>query len=212
MTEPITFKNAPISVFQQAGMNGQPSRRLFITVEDLNTIPDELFAVKVSQSKNPELAGKSVFKYFSYKVDENAPFSALAPSGTTMATPTAETKAAVVAKLGSIAGAKFSVAINMNGKFANIATPDGTYTIYDDKEFPATEGKPGYYIKAGSLADVEITKGESQYGPYYKVALSTDMTPDELFVRAGKSKVWGAEAGAGAADVATDEVNDGGVW
>ena len=65
MTEPIVIKG-PISIFQTAGMNGRPSRRLFIDVKDLSTIPDELFAVKISQSKNPSLAGKFVFKLFRY--------------------------------------------------------------------------------------------------------------------------------------------------
>lgn len=210
MTEPITFKNAPISVFQNKGMNGGPSRRLFITVTDINTIPDELFAVKVSQSKNPALAGKPVFKYFSYKVNDDSPFTTLAPNGATVATPTSELKAQAIAKLAAIPGVKFSLTINMNGKFGNIATPEGVFTIFDDAEFPATEGKPDYYLKSGTIADVELEKAESQYGPYYQVRLSTEQGPDDIFQRGGKSKVWGATDGA--ADVADEDTNPGAAW
>lgn len=210
MTEPIKFENASISIFQQDGLNGKPSRRVFIAVEDLAAVPDELFAIKMSQSRNPELAGKAVFKYFSYKVSKDAPFSALAPTGTTVATPTAETKAAVMAKLGALPDVEFSIAMNMNGQFGNIKTPEGVYTIFDDKEFPATQGKPGYYLKSGTLATVTLTLAQGQHSEYYQVALATDSGPADIFVTAGKSKVWGA----GAADTtpavdagATDELS-----
>ena len=45
MTDTIKFSNAPISIYKSTGMNGQISRRLFIAIEDLNTIPEELFKV-----------------------------------------------------------------------------------------------------------------------------------------------------------------------
>lgn len=215
MTEPIVI-TGPISIFQTAGMNGRPSRRLFIDITDLNALPDELFAIKISQSKNPALVGKPVFKHFSYKVNENSPFSAVAPDGTTPATPTTEIKPAVVGKLGALPGAVFSLNITLNGTFANIATPEGTFTIFDDKEFPATEGKPGYYVKSGSHASVTITRAESQYGPYYRTDLKTNLTPDELFVKAGKGRVWGADnqggVDAGEAPEAPEASNEAAVW
>lgn len=215
MTEPIVI-NGPISIFQTAGMNGRPSRRLFIDVTNLAAIPDKLFAVKISQSKNPNLAGKPVFKHFSYRVSENEPFSALAPETTTLATPVSEIKAAVVGKLGALPSAKFSLNITLNGTFANIQTSEGVFTIYDDKEFPATEGKPGYYVASGTEAEVTITEATSQYGPYYRTSIKTSLSPDEVFVKAGKGKVWGAD-NLGGGDVAEPtatgaEVNDGTVW
>ena len=214
MTEPIVI-NGPISIFQTAGMNGRPSRRLFIDVKDLATIPDELFAVKISQSKNPSLAGKPVFKHFSYKVNENTPFSALAPDTTTLATPVSEIRTSVVTKLGALPGAVFSLNITLNGSFANIATSDGLYTIFDDKEFPATEGKPGYYVASGTPAEVTITEAQSQYGPYYRTSIKTALSPDEVFVKAGNSKVWGAGTQSGVTETAGEtagETNDGAVW
>lgn len=216
MTEPIRFENVPLSVYQQQGMNDRPSRRVFIDLTDIASVPDELFAVKISQSKNPELAGKPIFKYFSYKVNDNTPFSALAPTGTTVATPTSEVKQNVVTKLGQLPDAKFSLAINLNGKFANITTAEGPYTIFDDNEFAATEGKPGYYIKRGSLGTIELKKATSQYGPYYQVSLETKLTPDELFVRSGKGKVWGGSDAedeiAPQGEAPSQPVNDANPW
>lgn len=218
MSEPIVFPKVPISIFQSHNMNNEPARRLFITVTDLSVVPDELFAVKLSQSKKPELAGKPVFKYFSYKVSENTPFSPLAPSTATLQTPTSELKASVLEKIGKIPGAVFSLAINMNGRFGNIKTPEGVFTLFDDQQFAQSEGKPGYYLKSGTEAKVTLTQATSQYGPYYRVQLETEEVPDDIFVKSGRSKVWGAED-TGATGALTDadipaapETNEGSVW
>lgn len=218
MSEPIVFPKVPISIFQTHDMNNKPARRLFIAVTDLSVVPDELFAIKVSQSKKPELAGKPVFKYFSYKVSENIPFSPLAPATATLQTPTSELKAAVLEKIGKIPGAVFSLAINMNGHFGNITTPEGVFTLFDDQRFPQSEGKPGYYLKSNTEAKVTLTKATSQYGPYYRVQLETEEVPDDIFVKSGRSKVWGEED-SGVTGAPTDsnihaaiETNDGSVW
>lgn len=194
MTDTIKFSNAPISIYKSTGMSGQISRRLFITIEDLNTIPEELFKVKVSQSQSPSLAGKAVFKYFSYKINEESAFSPLAPEGTTTATPLGELKAAVVAKLGAIPGAKFSIAINMNGRFGNISTSEGVYTVFDNEQFAANEGNPPYYLKAGVRADVTLTDATSKYGPYYRIDLSTGASPDDIFQTSSRAKVYGQDS------------------
>lgn len=193
MSEPIIFTEAPISVFQSTNMNGKPSRRVLIRVKDLGAIPDELFAVKISQSKKPELTGHPIFRYFSFKVSEDTPFSPLAPTSATLQTPTAELKAQVVENLGKMAGAIFHIAINMNGRFGNIRTPEGIYTLFDDQQFPQSEGKPGYYLKSNTKATVTLTKSISHYGPYYRVVLETTAMPNDIFVKSGRSKVWGAE-------------------
>lgn len=213
MTDTIKFSNAPISIYKSTGMNGQISRRLFIAIEDLNTIPEELFKVKVSQSQNPALAGKPVFKYFSYKINEESAFSPLAPDGTTTATPLGELKAAVLAKLGAIPGAKFSVAINMNGRFGNISTTEGVFTVFDNEQFVANEGNPPYFLKSGVTADVTLTEATSQYGPYYRIDLSTDASPDDIFQTASRAKVYGQDSD-GVADTAAPAAEDtaGSVW
>ena len=44
----IKLVNKEISIFTGTGMNGDGvSRRLFVTVTDLNEIPEEIFAVKI---------------------------------------------------------------------------------------------------------------------------------------------------------------------
>lgn len=214
MTEPIKFINAPISIYQskERSRNGKPSRRVFITVSDLAAIPDELFAVKISQSRNPALAGKAVFKYFSYRLNDETPFASLAPNGTTMATPVGDLKAQVVSKFGQLPDAKFTVAINMNGAFANIKTADGTFTIFDEKEFPQTHGKPNYYVKTDTLANVEIESATSANGPYYRVKLETEASSNDVFVRAQRSRVWGAEDDAEDVAAPAEEENAGGAW
>lgn len=206
---------APIGVFLNKGnQNYSPSWRLFITVEDLHAVPDDLFAVKVSQSQNPELSGKVVFKYFSFKVNDDAPWSIHAPNNASLTTPPSELKAEVIQKLGHMEDAEKSLAINLPGNFSNILTGDGElYTVFDKKEFPQTDGNPGYYIKQGSVATVKLTEATHLGNKYYQVRLSTDLTPDELFVKAGRSKVWGQDGGSaapagyadGEEDAATDE-------
>ena len=203
MSEPIVH-NVPISVFQGHNMNGDPSRRVFIHVKDLSTVPDELFAVKISQSKKPELAGRAVFKYFSYKPNDEAPFSSLAPANTTLQTPVAELKALALGNLAKLPDAVFSLAINMNGRFGNIKTPKGTYLLFDDERFPQSEGKPGYYLKGETEATVTLTQAAGQHCSYYRVQLETEQSPDEIFVKSGQSRVWGAEDDVAVSQTPTD--------
>ena len=220
MTEPIKFENVEISVFQGKGMNGGPSRRLFTTIEDINTIPAELFAIKISQSKKPELSGKPVFKYFSYRTKEDQPFSIKAPESFNLSTPVEDIKDQAVKTFSAMKaadpkGVSFSVVVNLNGSFTNIDTPEGSYTVFDDKQFPDTEGRPGYYIKRGTKANVELEQATSQYGKYYRVSLSSNEGPDAIFQRAGHSKVWGQEddgASTGFDNAPATDENDGNVW
>lgn len=202
---------APIGIFLNKGnANYSPSWRMFINVEDLATIPDDLFATKVSQSQNPDLAGKVVFKYFSFKVNDNTPWSIHTPSGTQITTPPAELKQLVVDRLGNMEGVEMSLAINLPGNFCNIDTPEGVFTVFDKKEFPQTDGKPGYYIKSESLVTIHLTEATHLGNKYYQVRLSTDLTPDELFVKAGRGQVWGQDDGGAGVSAVADEESDGG--
>lgn len=207
---------APIGIFLNKGnANYAPSWRLFITVEDLESIPADLFATKVSQSQNPDLAGKVVFKYFSFKVNDATPFSIHTPQGTDVTTPPAELKQLVIDKLGNMDGVEMSLAINLPGNFCNIETPQGTFTVFDKKEFPQTDGKPGYYIQSESVATVKLTEATHLGNKYYQVRLSTELSPDELFVKAGRGQVWGQDdSGVGAGVGASDDgaVDDGSPW
>lgn len=208
---------APIQVFLNKGnANYAPSWRLFITVKDLESIPADLFATKVSQSQNPDLAGKVVFKYFSFKVNDATPFSIHTPQGTDVTTPPAELKQLVIDKLGSMDGVEMSLVINLPGNFCNIETPQGTFTVFDKKEFPKTDGKPGYFLKSESEATVKLTEATHLGNKYYQVRLSTELSPDELFLKAGRAQVWGQDdASVGASDdgaVDDGAADDGSPW
>lgn len=194
MAEPIVFSNVNISVFEGKGYQGKGvSRRLFMSVDDIANVPAAMFAVKLSQSPNADRAGKPFFKYFAYKLDDSQPFNSRAPQEITITTPVEEIKSFVLSKLGAIPGVKYSFAVNMKGTFGNIKTPDGTYTIYDEREFPETNGRPGYYLSSDTIATVRLTPAVSQGNEYFRNEIETTMSPDEIFVKVGASKVWGAE-------------------
>lgn len=216
MSKELELKNVPVGVFLNKGnANYAASWRMFIKVEDVSAIPDDLFATKVSQSQNPDLAGKVVFKYFSFKANDNTPFSIHTPEGTTVTTPPAELKQLVMDRLGKIDGVEMSLAINLPGNFCNIETPQGMFTVFDKKEFPQTDGKPGYYIKSESPVTVKLTEATHLGNKYYQVRLSTDLSPDELFVKAGRGQIWGQDnSGVGAGAGASDDVDadDGAPW
>lgn len=202
--------NAPIGVFLNKGNEHyKPSWRLNIKVKDLASIPDAMFATKMSQSQNPELAGKVLFKYFSFKINENTPWSTHTPQNTDLNTPPSELKQLVMDRLGNMEGVEMSLTINLPGNFCNIETPLGKFTIFDKKEFPQTDGGPGYYVKSESPATVKLTEATHLGNKYYQVDLSTDLSPDELFVEAGRAKVWGQDNGGSNAPVGVSSDADG---
>lgn len=196
----IKLVNKEISIFTGTGMNGDGlSRRLFVTVTDITEVPEELFAVKISQSQKPEKAGRVVFKHLLFRQPgETQPWQDLAPSGVTLGTPVAEIKQTLVNFITEKnLQLEFELAINLNGKFANITTPEGRFTLFDDAEFPESKGNPGYYLKRGTKADITLTPRPSKYGNvYYQVTLETAGTPDEIFVRGGRAQVWGQDSAA----------------
>ena len=203
---------APIGIFQSKA-NGpyKAGHRLFITVEDLESLPDELFATKVSQSQNPELSGKVIFKHFSFKANENSPWTPQTPQGTQPVTPPAELKAQVLEKLGNMENAEFRLTINIPGAFCNIDTPDGRFTIFDKNEFPDRDGNPGYYVKSGSVCNIKLTPASHMGNQYFQVLLSTGLAPDDLFVKSGRAQVWGQEdrGTAAGSSYESEDIDDG---
>lgn len=111
---------APVSIFPSSKLDGSPSRRLVLSVkpEELANVPAELFAVKVSQSKNPQKTGTLRFKYFAFKANDTAQWSDQASTNFNVATPVEEIKAAVVAAIGANPAATVQFTVNMPGKFA----------------------------------------------------------------------------------------------
>lgn len=194
MSETITLHNQPISIFPGKKQDGTPNFRLVMSTEtkDLANIPEELFALKVSQSQKPERRGQIVFKYFSFALTQESGWSDLVPQGLTTATPLAEIKNAVVTALSNRTETKVQFTVNMPGKFGNIDTPQGRYTIFDFTEFPP-DGKPGYYLKGGTIATVELKPSMHSGNPYFRVTLSTESNPEDIFVKSGRAKIFGEE-------------------
>jgi len=201
----------PISIFPATKVDGSPTRRLVVSVkpEELGNIPADLFGVKISQSKKADRAGKLVFKYFAFKVSDATPWTDTAPSNFNIATPVEEIKQAVVAAIGQTAGAKVQFTINMPGKFANIETSDGRYSLYDFNESP--DGNLGYYLKGGTVVTVTFTPAEHQGNQYFRLKLDANgQSPEDIFSRGGRGKIFGQDdaiGGAGSQQVYTGDAS-----
>ena len=199
---------APISIFPSTKLDGTPSRRLVVSVprDMLATLPEELFAVKISQSRKPDRAGRLMFSYLSYKL--NGAWSTFAPEKFTVASPLSDIKNTIVASFATM-DVEVQFSFNMPGKFANIDTPQGRYTIFDFNQFP--EGSPGYYLKGDTKATVTFTPATHNGNAYLRIALSTEFDPSEIFVKGGRGKIFGAEeeeANTGAVFTPQDDVDD----
>lgn len=172
------------------------SRTIFLhpKVED---IPENLFAVKVSKSTNPQKTGKLVFKYLSYRLDENQKPIDMVPAGIEMSTPLDQIKAAFVSKLTTMPGASISLNIGLKGKFTTIACADGNFKLYDEDEpefktdDPKTTGNAPYYIKSDAIVHVKLKGAMSkQANPYIQTTLSSTSTSNEILAKPQKGAIW----------------------
>ena len=193
----ITFTK-PVSIYPSQDLNGNPIKRLVVSgkMSELGDLPAELFGLKISQSKKAELAGKTLLKYISYKLNDQTPWSSRVPETLTVATPVEDVKTALVSAFASQPDAKFQLTIKLPGKFANIDTAQGRFTLFDFTEYP-TDGNPGYFLKAGTEVTVDLTPSTHNGNEYMRVRLSTDKNADDIFARGGRGQVWG---GGGAHD------------
>lgn len=208
-----------ISIFKGQGYQGiGVSRSMFLKPETIEEIPEELFAIKISQSKKAELAGKPMFKFFSYRIGENAQYTSSAPEEITMATPLAEIKNLVLTKLAPIAGLEISLVIPLKGKFTPVTFADDTFNIYDEDKFPSDDykqlGEPAYYLKADTPMTVTLKGVLSPHNQeYFQSTLATDMTSfDALQTKGGSGKIWSPDGNhtdaADAVDGAATEGDD----
>lgn len=205
MANTYVFENKKVSTSTTAkekSLSGKTQRRLHIQLDNLEEVPDFFFTVKVSQSKRPDKAGTTVFKYLTYRLKGSEdPAMDKTPAGVTPATPVSEIKTLFLQTIQAGAaqrGVELEVRLNVNlpGDFLNITTGDGEqYTVFDNKNFPASDGNPGYYLKYDTPATVELTEATSAFGPYLRVAMKTDLLPEEIFQKSGRAKVWGSEGG-----------------
>lgn len=184
----------PIYIYKTTTYSGDGGRKLVMNAEpkELADFPAALFKLKVSQSKNPEKAGKIIFKYFRYKGSESTPWSDMAPTNFTMDTPFETIKEQVVSSMGTNPNIKTQFDIKMPGNFANIDTSDGIYTIFDYNVNP--EGDLGYYFIGGTTVTVTFTPSTHRENFYYRLHLAaTDKRPEEIFRKSGKGRIFGEE-------------------
>lgn len=181
------------------------SRTLFLHPE-VADVPEELFAVKVSQSSNPQKAGRFVFKYLSYRLTEDQKPVDLVPSGIDMNTPLDQIKAAFVSKITNTPGASVSLNIGLKGKFTNITCADGNFKLYDEDEpdfktdDPNTTGNAPYYIKSDAVVHVKLKGADSKQGnPYIQTTLSSTSTSSEIFAQPQRGAIWSPDGAAASA-------------
>lgn len=193
--------DGPISIFRGTGYQGKGvSRTMFLTPK-LEEIPEQLFALKLSQSTNPAKAGKPVFRYFSFRFDENGKYENFAPEGISLNTPLSEIKNMVISKMGNIPNAQISINVNLHGTFTNVTCADGTFAIYDEEKFPSADsnkhGNAPYYIKGDANIHVKLKGAVSQGNEYLQSTLSTTATSNDIFQKVQRGKVWGEEDNSG---------------
>lgn len=227
-TKPLTGLvwgyDGPISIFRGRAYDGKGvSRTMFLKPERLEDIPEELFVVKMSQSKKPELAGKPVFRFLSYKMTKDGNFETGAPASFTPATPLSQIKQEVIAKFGQLPDVEISLSIPLKGKFTPVQFADDTFNIYDEKAFPSDDlellGEPPYYLKADVEMHVELKGVESSHGnEYFQSTLSTTATSNDALQQKGSTgKIWSPDGvhtdvvDAGQAPAAADG-GDGSLW
>lgn len=198
MSNTVVWKNVPISFFSRENSYGGQSnmqRTVFATVENLEDVPKELFGIKISLSKKPELAGKPMFKNFVYKMEDTDAWSSLAPKDATPASDLEEMKQKVIELFKDKPDARLAMSLKMHGKWGNIETSDGSYALYDDDHYVETNGDPNYYIKPDTRVDIHITPAVSHNNDYLQVNLSTDQSPDDIFQMRGHAAMqyWGED-------------------
>lgn len=212
----------PVSIIRGTGYQGKGvSRTLFLNQPKLEEIPEQLFAVKVSQSTNPAKAGKPVFRFFSFRFDPQSKFENMAPQGITLETPLSEIKAIVIGKFANIPNAEVSLNVNLKGRFTNVQCADQLIAIYDEanpdfqSDDPAKSGDAPYYIKSDAIIQVKLKGAMSQGNEYLQSTLSTTATADETFQARQVGQVWNPSGGAvgGSAPVNTPDAQAGqAVW
>ncbi len=196
------------------------SRTMFLHPK-IQDIPENLFAMKISQSTNQQKTGKLVFKYLSMRLNPNDPNDKpidLVPSGIELATPLDQVKASLMAKLATLPDATVSLNIGLKGKFTSIACSDGTYKLYDEDEpdfktdDPNTTGNAPYYIKNDAQVHVKLKGAMSKQGnAYIQSTLSTTSASSEIFAQPQRGAIWNPD-GASADVAAASQGNAGSVW
>lgn len=194
------------------------SRTIFLNPKP-EDIPVNLFAIKMSKSTNPQKAGRPVFRFLSYRFQENQKPMDMVPEGIDMSTPLDKIKEMFVSKMSTVPGATVSLNIGLKGKFTSIACANGTYKLYDEDEpdfkteDPKTSGNAPYYIKNDAQIHVKLKGAMSKQGnAYIQTTLSTTHTSDEIFTKPQKGAIWNPNNEPAAASPAAASAGVDPVW
>lgn len=213
--------NGTVGMFKgRAYQGGGSSRTLFLNPKpaELKDIPEEMFMVKISQSKDPARAGQPLFRFLTFRASEEDAYTDKVPKGVDQNTPLSEIKELVVGTLGEKEEMQISLRINLHGTFTIIDLADGTYDIYNEDKFPADDvmdrGEPPYYLRNDVPITVKLKGAENLGNDYFQSRLSSTLKADDVFQMRAASKVWGADdssTGAtydptGATEAGADEV------
>lgn len=193
--------DGPVSIMRGTGYQGKGvSRTLFLSPKSLADIPEQLFALKISQSTDPAKAGKPAFRFFSFRFDDNSKFQNIAPAELTMDMDLSIVKNTVISRMMNIPNAQFSINVNLHGKFTNVECADGTFAIYDEEKFanpdPNKSGDAPYYIKGDAIIHVKLKGAVSQGNEYLQSTLSTTQSANDIFQKMQAGKVWGGDEGS----------------
>lgn len=198
----IKLEDKHISVTKNYSAKGRKwSRSLRIDFDSVEDIPEELFALKISQSTNPSRTGKALFKYFrTYHVPEgeknavysDTPFS----EKVDIKTPLSKLKEAYVRYLAKNPELKVCVFIRATGNYLNIMLQDNLCALYDNnnligngkgnvKDNP-TIGDIPMWITRDLRADITLTYMDSKNEPgsfFYSIRLENqNLTMKDVFI------------------------------
>lgn len=208
----------PISLLSSEGFNNIGKSRTMILkpdVKELDQIPEEMFMVKISQSTNPEKAGKPLFRFLTFKTtQEETKFIDSVPQGVDQTTPLSEIKDKVVTALQSLEGAEVSLMIPVHGTFTVANLADGNFDVYNEDKFPSENkmdrGEPPYYIRSDARMTVTLTGAENMGNEYLRSRISSSLTADEVFQKKAEGKIWGEDESTGASQPAEKETGE--IW
>lgn len=208
-----------ISIFKGQGYQGGVSRTMFLSPKpsELKDMPEELFVVKISQSKNPERAGKPLFRFFTFRASAEDKYTDTVPNGIDQSTPLSEIKAMVVESLGSREEMDISIRIPLHGTFTIINLADGAFDIYNEEKFKSNDimekGEPPYYLRNDVDVTVSLKGAENLGNDYLQSRISSSLTADEVFQKKAASKVWGEDdTSATTYDATSEKSKEDDVW
>lgn len=209
--------DGPIGFARGKGFQGVGISRTMFLRPKLEDIPENLFAVKVSQSNNPQKAGKLAFKYLTYRLNENEKPNDLVPSGIDLTTELKDIKSMFLAKLANMPGVVFSLNIGLKGKFTSITCTDGTFKLYDEDEpafktdNPDTSGNAPYYVKSDAQVHVKLKGAMGKMGkPYIQSELSSTSASNEILAQTERGHIWNPNSTVAAEAPAADGMKS--VW